>query len=165
MKIARRLTDELTLIRTPLFPSANRPRGLQHRALIGIGGNLGDVVRRFERLLIFLRRSPLVHPLASSPLLKNPPFGFTEQPAFLNAVLFIETSLQPRALMRYLLRVERRFGRLRTFANAPRTLDLDILFYDQRRIDTPELTVPHPHWAERQSVLIPLSCLSKKGER
>lgn len=165
MKIARRLSEELTLIRTPLFPSVYRPRGLSHRALIGIGGNLGDVLRRFERLLLFLQRSPLVRPLSASPLLKNPPFGFTEQPAFLNAALLIETSLQPRALMRYLLRVEHRFGRLRTFANAPRTLDLDMLFYDQRRIDTPELTVPHPHWAERQSVLIPLAYLSSEGVR
>jgi 2-amino-4-hydroxy-6-hydroxymethyldihydropteridine diphosphokinase len=92
-------------------------------------------------------------------MLQNPPFGYTDQDDFLNAVLAIETTLQPHALMRHLLRVERRFGRVRSFANAPRTLDLDLLFYDRRRIHSPDLVVPHPHWRERESVVIPLLLL------
>jgi len=157
--IARRLSPRLTLIRSGSFPGQFPSRGLPHTALIGLGGNLGDVARRFERLIVHFRRDPLVNVLSASPILRNPPFGFTEQNDFLNAVLSIETVLQPRELMRHLLRVERRFGRVRTFANAPRTLDLDLLFYDRRRIDTPDLVVPHPHWHERESVVIPLSLL------
>jgi len=157
--IKRQLSPRLTLLRTGHFPGLFSARGLPHRAVIGIGGNIGDVARRFERLLVFLRRTSYINVLATSPILKNPPFGFTEQQDFLNAVLMIETSLQPRALMHFLLRAERRFGRVRSFANAPRTLDLDILFYDHRHIDYPDLTVPHPHWQERESVVIPLSLL------
>lgn len=157
--IARRLTPRLTLIRSGRFPGLFPALGLPHRAVIGIGGNLGDVVRRFERLLVFLRRDAFINVLAASPLLQNPPFGFTRQNDFINGVLLIETTLGPRALMRHLLRIERRFGRVRTFANAPRTLDLDILFYDRRRLAYPDLVVPHPHWRERESVVIPLSKL------
>jgi 2-amino-4-hydroxy-6-hydroxymethyldihydropteridine diphosphokinase len=157
--IARRLSPRLTLMRSGHFPGVFPSRGLPHRAVIGIGGNIGDVARRFEHLLVFFRRDPLLNVLAASPLLKNPPFGFTGQADFLNAVLLIETVLQPRALLRHLLRVERRFRRVRTFANAPRTLDLDILFYDRRRVSCPDLDIPHPHWRERDSVVIPLSLL------
>ncbi|WP_345973446.1 2-amino-4-hydroxy-6-hydroxymethyldihydropteridine diphosphokinase [Sulfurimonas diazotrophicus] len=157
--IERRLSSGLVLIRTGQFPGLFPGRGLPHRAVVGIGGNLGDVVRRFERLLVHLRRDPLLNVLSASALLQNPPFGYADQPDFINGVLLIETTLPPRALMRHLLRIERRFRRVRTFANAPRTLDLDLLFYDRRQLDYPDLTVPHPHWRERESVVIPLSLL------
>ena len=157
--IVRRLSPRLTLIRSGHFPGVFPPRGLPYKAVVGIGGNIGDVARRFEHLLTFFRRDPCVGVLAASPLLKNPPFGYTDQNDFLNGILLIETSLQPRALMRHLLRVERRFGRVRTFANAPRTLDLDILFYERRRVSYPDLEIPHPRWRERDSVVIPLSML------
>lgn len=159
--IARRLSDTLTLISTEAFPSRFPERGYAHRAAIGIGGNIGDIVRRFEHLLVFLRRDRHINVIASSPLLKNPPFGYTDQQAFINGVLLIETTLQPRALMRHLLRIEKRFGRVRTFANAPRTLDLDILFYDKRRVHHKDLVIPHPQWQARESVTIPLSLLPK----
>ncbi|MEJ2500932.1 MAG: 2-amino-4-hydroxy-6-hydroxymethyldihydropteridine diphosphokinase [Campylobacterales bacterium] len=157
--VMRRLSPRLTLIRSGRFPGRFPERGWPHRALIGIGGNIGDVARRFEHLLVYFRRDPFINVIAASPMLQNPPFGYTDQDDFLNAVLAIETTLQPHALMRHLLRVERRFGRVRSFANAPRTLDLDLLFYDRRRIHSPDLVVPHPHWRERESVVIPLLLL------
>jgi 2-amino-4-hydroxy-6-hydroxymethyldihydropteridine diphosphokinase len=157
--IVRQLSSRLALIRTARFPGLFPAKGLPYRAVIGIGGNIGDVARRFEHLLVFLSRASSINVVSSSPILKNPPFGFTQQQDFLNAVLLVETTMQPRRLMQYLLRVERRFGRVRSFANAPRTLDLDILFYERRRLDYPDLTVPHPHWRERESVVIPLSLL------
>lgn len=157
--IAQRLNARVTLIRTGAFPGRYRERGFPHRAAIGIGGNIGDVARRFAHLIVFLRRDPFINVIAASPLLKNPPFGFTQQQDFINGVLLIETTLQPRPLMRHLLRIERRFRRVRAFANAPRTLDLDILFYDRRRLAYPDLNVPHPHWQERESVTIPLALL------
>lgn len=157
--LTRQLTPRLTLITSRHFPGLFPSQGLPYRAVIGIGGNIGDVARRFEHLRVYFTRDPFINVISASPLLKNPPFGFTDQDDFLNAVLIIETTLQPRALMRHLLRVERRFGRVRSFANAPRTLDLDILFYERRHVDYPDLTVPHPHWRERESVVIPLAHL------
>ncbi len=155
--LRRRLNDELTLIRRPLFPAVFGVSARANRVTVGIGGNIGDVVRRFEHLLFFFQRDRQVDLIATAPILKNPPFGFSEQADFLNSVIVLQTNLQPRAFMRYLLHVERRFGRIRSFPNAPRTLDLDILFFDHRHVDHPELTVPHPHWHERESVVIPLS--------
>lgn len=158
----RRLSDRLTLIRTRRFPQKNALSGHPFNVTIGIGGNLGDVGRRFAHLLAYLQRDRRVHVAATGPILINPPFGFTEQADFLNSVIVLQTGLQPRELMRYLLRVERRFGRVRTFANAPRTLDLDILFFDDRRISRHDLVIPHPHWQTRESVLIPLAMLPQR---
>ena len=129
----------------------------KHNVLLGIGGNMGDVPRRFEYLYYFLLKSPFVTVVETSPILRNPPFGYLEQDDFYNAVIHIQTMLMPRALLDYLLRVEKRFGRKRNFENGPRTLDIDMIFYDNREIDTDRLTLPHPHWRKRDSVLIPLA--------
>ena len=73
--------------------------------------------------------------------------------------MVIETSMQAKDFLRYLMHVEKKFARKRSFANAPRTLDLDILFFDNQVINTKTLTVPHPAWSQRESVLIPLAGL------
>ena len=91
--------------------------------------------------------------------MKNPPFGFTEQEDFLNTTIVIKTSMNARIFLEYLMRLEKKFGRKRSFSNAPRTLDLDIIFFDNLVMDTDKLTLPHPAWMERESVLIPLSGL------
>jgi 2-amino-4-hydroxy-6-hydroxymethyldihydropteridine diphosphokinase len=133
---------------------------MRHRAVIGIGGNLGDVAARFAKVVDYLNRVGQVRVLATSPLLENPPFGFLDQPDFINAVMVVETNLSPHGLMRYLLWVEKRFGRKRSFKNAPRTLDLDIIFYDELRLKTRRLVLPHPHFHTRDSVMIPLMLLT-----
>ena len=130
-----------------------------HDALVGIGGNLGDVPARFERLYRYWQRSGVVQIVETSPILRNPPFGYADQPDFDNAVVHLRTALDPHAFLRYLLYVEKRFGRERSFANAPRTLDLDLIFYDHRHIQSPRLRLPHPHWHERDSVVMPLFTL------
>jgi len=124
--------------------------------VVGIGGNVGDVRRRFERLFIILRKDKRVSLVKTSLILKNPPFGYTNQDDFFNSILVLKTSMQPKVFLRYLLRLEKKFGRKRTFANAPRTLDLDIIFFDNRKINTKDLIVPHPFYAQRESVMIPL---------
>lgn len=156
--LRKALTSEYTSISTIFFPYRTISKG-KKRVTLGIGGNIGDVIRRFRHLFCYLRRSPLVHVIESSPILKNPPFGFLEQSDFYNAVVVIETELNPQRLLRYLLEIERKFGRRRLFQDAPRTLDIDILFYENRVINTPKLTLPHPKWLERDSVVIPLSQL------
>ncbi len=160
MALQRPLSPELTLYRQQGFPRrfAGRAR-YRYRAVIGVGGNVGDVRRRFGRLLVAIGRRRGVEVLETAPILKNPPFGYLEQGDFYNTVMECSTSMQPRAFLRYLLRTEKRFGRKRLFADGPRTLDLDILFFDGRTVDREDLKVPHPHWSERQSVLIPLAYL------
>ena len=129
------------------------------RSLLGIGGNIGDVIRRFDRLLVYLRRSSLVRVIETSIILQNPPFGYTNQDDFYNALMMIETRLTPNELLAYILRVERIFGRKRSFANAPRTLDIDIIFYEGVKMSSDRLTIPHIGYKDRDSVLIPLESM------
>ncbi len=155
--ISKRISSDKFMIRTKLYPSARRNRsGFAHSALLGIGGNVGDTIRRFEHLYILLARSPLVSIVETSPILKNPPFGFMDQDDFYNALIGIKTDLTPLELLRYILKIERRFGRKRSFANAPRTLDIDIIFFDDIIMNKKKLTLPHPRWRQRESVLLPL---------
>lgn len=156
--ILRRSLDEChTLCTTPRFPIRRRPsKRCRYRVMIGIGGNVGDTVRRMEKLWIALRREVRLTPCQSGPILRNPPFGYLEQDDFYNTLIEIETSLQPRALLRHIWRIEKRFGRRRSFPNAPRTLDLDIIFFGKRTVRHPELMIPHPHWKGRVSVTVPL---------
>jgi 2-amino-4-hydroxy-6-hydroxymethyldihydropteridine diphosphokinase len=95
---------------------------------------------------------------ARSSLYSTAPVGVTDQPRFVNAVVAIETDLAPRDLLRALLALEREFGRDRADAipNGPRTLDLDILLYGNRLVSEPDLEIPHPRFAERAFVLVPL---------
>ncbi len=158
----KKLNDALTLIFTPHFPyNAKKERKNRHRALLGIGGNVGDVLRRFEHLFVFLQRSALVDIVETAPILKNPPFGYTEQEDFLNTLILVETELSAKALLRYVLHTEKRFGRKRLFKDGPRTLDIDIIFYDTASVESERLTLPHPGWMQRASVLIPLAMMKK----
>ena len=156
--IRKKIDAKNTLIKTKDFPSILLSKS-GHRVLLGIGGNIGDVVRRFEHLFHYLKRSSFIHVIETAPIVKNPPFGYTEQGDFYNSLLLIETFLSPKALLRYVLRIEKVFGRKRLFKDGPRTLDIDIIFYENMKMDTKELTLPHPGWRERESVLIPLSMM------
>ncbi|MDW8059693.1 MAG: 2-amino-4-hydroxy-6-hydroxymethyldihydropteridine diphosphokinase [Thermomicrobium sp.] len=124
-------------------------------AYIGLGSNLGDrksTLRRAVRQLASYGRI-----VAVSSLYETEPVGFREQPWFLNAVVALETDLDPQRLLQVLLALERDAGRERTFRNAPRTLDLDLLLYDASIVDSDELAVPHPRLHERAFVLVPLA--------
>jgi len=156
--IRKKIDVKNTLIKTKDFPSILLSKS-GHRVLRGIGGNIGDVVRRFEHLFHYLKRSSFIHVIETAPIVKNPPFGYTEQGDFYNSLLLIETFLSPKALLRYVLRIEKVFGRKRLFKDGPRTLDIDIIFYENVKMETKELTLPHPGWRERESVLIPLSMM------
>lgn len=157
MYIKRKLNKSLTTFKGLHFRSSNRPKSShRYRVTVGIGGNVGDVKRRFEHLYAFFKKDKRVELLQTSLILKNPPFGFMNQDDFFNSIIVIQTSMQPFALLDYLHRVEKKFARKRSFANAPRTLDLDIIFFDNRFIKTDRLTVPHENWFKRESVMIPL---------
>ncbi len=162
MALKRAIDSELTLYVNRNFPRCFKTeKRHRHRVILGIGGNIGNVERRFNRLLVLLQRDGRVALLQTAPILKNPPFGFADQGDFLNSVLEVTTSMSPQQLLRYILHVEQTFGRRRSFPNAPRTLDIDMIFFDDRLIQSARLTLPHPHWHERKSVLIPLSLLGR----
>ena len=95
--------------------------------------------------------------LRASSFFETEPVGYNEQPWFLNQVLKLQTTLTPRELLAQCNEIERDGGRVRTFPNAPRTLDLDILFYDDQVINEPDLIIPHPRMTERRFVLEPLA--------
>jgi 2-amino-4-hydroxy-6-hydroxymethyldihydropteridine diphosphokinase len=133
--------------------------------VLGVGGNVGDTQRRLEHLWIYLRRSPQIYPVQNGVIVRNPPFGYTQQADFYNTVVEIATSLTPQRLLQRLLRIENHFGRKRSFPNAPRTLDLDMIFFANRVMTTRQLTLPHPGWKKRLSVLIPLRSLGTNAQK
>jgi 2-amino-4-hydroxy-6-hydroxymethyldihydropteridine diphosphokinase len=131
--------------------------GGTERAYIGLGANLGNPAAAIESALAAIAGAPGIHLAARSSLYRTAPLGFLDQPDFLNAVAAIDTALQARALMQVLQGIEDKLGRARSFRNAPRTLDLDLLLYGSAQIDLPDLQVPHPRMHERAFVLVPLA--------
>lgn len=124
------------------------------RALLGLGGNIGDVRTRFRHAIAKLCEKGEV--LARSSDYETPPWGVEDQPHFINAAVVMRTDLSPHALLAWVQAVETQFGRERKLRWGPRTLDIDILAYDDLVLDTPHLTLPHPHLHERAFVLAPL---------
>jgi len=131
-----------------------------HTAYIGMGANLPSHAGPPETTLAAAahRLESLGHVTRRSSLYSTEPVGFAAQPRFVNAVIELETLLAPRQLLDGLLAIEKEFGRDRSaaIANGPRTLDLDILLFDNATISEPGLEVPHPRLKERKFVLIPL---------
>jgi 2-amino-4-hydroxy-6-hydroxymethyldihydropteridine diphosphokinase len=128
-------------------------------ALIALGGNVGDVRATFQRAIADI--CDLAHATlrARSPDYTTPPWGDTDQPRFINACIEIETALDPRALLNALHAVEAKHGRDRSRETrwGPRSLDLDIIAYDDIAVAEPGLTLPHPRLFERAFVLVPLA--------
>ena len=125
-------------------------------ATIGLGANLDDPAAQVEYALTELDRLPGTRLVARSSLYASAPVGYVDQPDFINAVAQVETGLAPRALLAALLDIEHRHGRERSFRNAPRTLDLDLLLYGDAHFHEDGLTLPHPRMHERGFVLLPL---------
>ena len=123
------------------------------RAYVGLGSNLGDREQAIRSAADAIGATRL------STIRETEPWGYADQPNFLNAVADVETELGPRELLEALLDVEQRLGRERGTAPryGPRTIDLDLLLYGDETVDEPGLTVPHPHLHERRFVLEPLS--------
>ena len=127
-------------------------------AAIALGSNLGDREGYIHIALQRIRAEPSVRTVAASSLYETAPVDCPPgSPPFLNAVVLVETELSPEELLARLLTIERHLGRRRGVKNSPRTIDLDLLFYDQQVRNTTELVLPHPHLDERAFVLIPLA--------
>jgi 2-amino-4-hydroxy-6-hydroxymethyldihydropteridine diphosphokinase len=124
-------------------------------AAIALGANLGDKLAMLRAAIE--RISSLGAIIKVSSVYETDPVGYFDQPAFYNAVLLLETNLGPETIMAELLKIEAELGRVRTFANAPRAIDLDLLLYGDEIRDMPALTLPHPRMHERGFVLVPLA--------
>ena len=126
-------------------------------AYIALGANLEDPVVQVRAGLAALATLPHTQFLVQSSLYRTAPVGYADQPDFINAVAAVDTALSPRELLDALLAIELNHGRVRQFANAPRTLDLDVLLYDDVKVNESGLTIPHPRMHERAFVLAPLA--------
>jgi len=128
-------------------------------ALIALGGNVGDVRTTFRKAITNICGMAQAALLARSSDYATPPWGEEKQPRFVNACIEIDTGLDPHALLFVLHQVEQKFGRERGKERrwGPRTLDLDLIAYDEISIDKPELKLPHPRLFERGFVLVPLA--------
>jgi 2-amino-4-hydroxy-6-hydroxymethyldihydropteridine diphosphokinase len=156
------LSDKLTLFFKSNFPYiSKRGKTKRYMAYIGVGGNIGNTIRRFDKLFLQLQKDSRLELLNSAPILKNPPFGYERQGFFYNTVIKIATNLSPKELLTALLKIEKRYKRERSFKNAPRTLDLDIIFFQNRTLFSDDLIIPHPKWSKRESVVIPLYWMQK----
>ena len=127
------------------------------RAYIGLGSNLDNPLAQVQRALAALDRLPLTRCEATSPCYASRPVGPQDQPDFINAVAALDTRLSPLALLDQLQALEQRQRRRRLRHWGPRTLDLDLLLYDDTSLATPRLTLPHPYMASRGFVLLPLA--------
>lgn len=129
----------------------------QHQAYIALGANLGNPQATIRQALSLLGKNQGIRLLAVSSLYRTAPVGQLNQPDFINAVAQIETRLSPHSLLTTLLAIEQEFGRIRTAKDAPRSLDLDLLLFDDLTLISPDLTLPHPRLHLRAFVLIPLA--------
>jgi 2-amino-4-hydroxy-6-hydroxymethyldihydropteridine diphosphokinase len=131
---------------------------MSHQIYLALGTNLGDRLANLSLAVQSL--PPAVRPRSVSPVYQTPPWGYLDQPAFLNQVLQAHTDLAPLDLLDFLKRLETQLGRRPGLRYGPRLIDLDILLYDDLQLETPALTIPHPRLAERAFVLQPLADLA-----
>lgn len=125
-----------------------------HTVFLSLGSNLDDRLGNLKRAIASL--PPQMEVKARSRIYETPPWGYADQPMFLNQVVMAKTYLEPELLLKHLKRLEIALGRTATFRNGPRVIDIDILFYDDLILDTPALVIPHPGLHERGFVLMPL---------
>ncbi len=126
-----------------------------HTVYLSLGSNIGDRLGYLRDALASL--SPSINPILQSSVYETEPWGYTDQPTFLNLVLKANTDLEPLDVLDHIKSIEKTIGRQETFRYGPRIIDLDILFYNDVILDTPRLTIPHPRLTERAFVLVPLA--------
>jgi 2-amino-4-hydroxy-6-hydroxymethyldihydropteridine diphosphokinase len=134
------------------------------RAYIGLGANIGNPQASIHRAVELLSQTPQVRLVALSTLRETEPVGIVDQPRFLNGAAAVDTELSARALLDRLLEIEQELGRKRTTRNGPRTIDLDLLLYDQVQMKLPGLELPHPRLHIRCFALVPLAELDEDLE-
>ena len=160
----KQISKELSIYFKNNYPvNIKNTKTKKYEVILGIGGNIGNVMMNFNKLINMMKSNSRIKLIKTSPILKNPPFGFLEQNYFYNALIIIQTNLSPDEVLRLCWMYENIFKRKRSFKDAPRTLDIDIIFIKKQKksikLNTKNLIVPHKDWKNRQSVTIPLSYL------
>ena len=158
------LTKTLTNFYTSFFPIQREYKyNYKYEYILGIGGNVGNTKQIFHKLFLSLQNNLNYNIVQTAPILKNPPFGYLNQNYFYNSVIHIQTNKAPYEVLKQMQRYEKRFKRKRTFQDAPRTLDIDIIFAKKGnefiKSNNPVLLLPHPGWRDRESVIYPLNYL------
>lgn len=128
---------------------------MAHTVFIALGSNLGDRLSNLKKAIASL--APEVNPDKCSPVYETAPWGYSDQPDYLNQVIRAQTGFEPLALLDYLKQVEIQVGRKPTFRYGPRVIDLDLLFFDDLVFEAERLKIPHPRLTERAFVLVPLA--------
>lgn len=131
------------------------PAAEKNLVYLSLGSNLGDRKGNLESILKLL--PPAVEVVQTSQVYRTEPWGFSDQPDFLNQVVLAETHLDPLELLAYLKRIERKVGRKPSFRYGPRLADIDIIFFGDRIVDADVLQIPHPRFQQRAFVLVPLA--------
>lgn len=126
-------------------------------AIIALGSNLDQPIEKIKLALKTIAHHAGINILACSSLYLTKPVGYLDQPDFINAVCMVSTTLEADELLKTLHSIEAEFGRKRSFRNAPRTLDLDLIDYEHKSYQTPQLILPHPRATERSFVMLPLA--------
>ena len=126
----------------------------EHIVYLALGSNLGNRLANLKQAVAAL--SPQMEVKAKSHVYETPPWGYEDQPKFLNQVVKVKTYLEPEPLLKHIKRLEVTLGRKASFPNGPRLIDIDILFYDDLILNTASLAIPHPRLHERGFVLLPL---------
>jgi len=126
----------------------------EHIVYLALGSNLDNRLANLKRAVAAL--SPQMEVQAKSHVYETPPWGYEDQPKFLNQVIKVKTYLEPEPLFKHIKRLEATLGRKTSFQNGPRLIDIDILFYDDLVLNTASLVIPHPRLHERGFVLLPL---------
>ena len=126
----------------------------EHTVYLALGSNLDNRLANLKQAVTAL--APQMEVKAKSNVYETPPWGYEDQPRFLNQVIKAKTYLEPEPLLKHLKRLEVTLGRKTSFQNGPRLIDIDILFYDELILNTPSLVIPHPRLHERGFVLLPL---------
>ncbi|MCL2888589.1 MAG: 2-amino-4-hydroxy-6-hydroxymethyldihydropteridine diphosphokinase [Elusimicrobia bacterium] len=122
---------------------------------LALGSNVGDRAQNLRAAVAEIKKIARV--IVVSSVYQSKPQGFAEQPDFFNAAIKIETDIPPLELLRQIKDIEKRLGRAPSFKNGPRVIDIDIIFYGVEKINTENLTVPHPRYKERDFVILPLA--------
>ena len=130
-------------------------------AIVAVGSNIPDRLKNIVAAIELL--APLGKISAMSAIYETPPVGYENQAHFLNGALALETKIPPYGLLQKMQKIELSLGRVREIKNGPRTVDLDLIFCDGDKINSQELTLPHPRWSERDFVITPLLDLLDKG--
>ena len=126
-----------------------------HTVFLALGANVGNKKENMAKAIELL--SQKVHIVKKAPIYETKPWGYTEQENFLNTVIMAETDVSPEELLAFVKQIEEKVGRQKRFQNGPREIDIDILFYDDLILNTPNLTIPHALLHVRDFVLQPLA--------